>query len=171
MDKTKTTYYVFDANIRYETDPAGVNEVQALIDFVNETEGKLKIGFCSRGGHAGLARFIANILNDNKDRIEIVAYSHVESSGFEILYMFEGKKTITQGTRGMIHYGYMEADVDDRGRLKTDYERQVVEGRKSDFDWRNNMAKDVLTPAQLKRFKKGQDVVINYEQMKSIFEG
>jgi hypothetical protein len=162
----RVIYYNFCGNI-YNDDP-GISD---LINFINENDGDyLKVGFCSGGGDQGLSRFIAHVLNENKKRIEIVVYNFAGSAAFEILYLFEGKITITWGTSGMIHYGSVTVEVDDREEIFFHRDRSNLKNARYQKTWRDEMAAEVLTPAQLKRFKRGKDVYMDYEQMKKIFE-
>jgi hypothetical protein len=161
----KTTYYNFNAPI-YNDD----GQIDKLIEFINNTDGYLKVGFCSGGGDQGLSRFIAHVLNEHKKRIEIVVYNLAGSAAFEILYLFEGKITITWGTTGMIHYGSVSVEVDDREEIFFHRDRSNLKNARYQKAWRDEMATKVLTPAQLKRFKRGKDVYMDYEQMKKIFE-
>lgn len=161
-----STYFNFCDDISDERS-GGVEE---LISFINNTDGHLTIGIDSTGGQVGLSNFLAYILNRNKNRIKLVLHTFAWSAAFEMLYLFKGEIEVLPGALGMIHYAASRLDIDDRGKPVNPVDKAVMANSKKQRIEREKMAKEVLTPSQFKRFKKGEDVFIYYEQLKEFFE-
>lgn len=170
MKKEKVTYYNFESSITDRPDEFGEKPVTSLLNFINHTEGKLVIGFNSNGGFQGLSRLIVDALNRNADRIELLAHTFVASAAFEIMWLFKGKKTISLGTGGMIHYGSLSVDMNDNCEVFYKSDKCYLKNVHHQKEWREQMAKEVLTTKEFKKFKKGKDIYIGYERMKRIFE-
>ena len=66
--------------MKYHTIDGDINEenTQALLDFINQNEGHdMQIGISSSGGFFDYARFVTDVLNQNKDSIVLVAVGNV----------------------------------------------------------------------------------------------
>lgn len=166
---TKILHYDFNADILSDSGDPQINPVKDLIDFINGTDCDLRIGFCSGGGEEGLSRYLLDCLNHNYNRITLMPYNFIGSAAFEVAYLFRGTVDIQQGLMGMVHYGSSRPTINDAGQLVYDADIARAKDRKGIKTWSKKFAKKVLKKKDYKKFKKGEDVYINYERMKEIF--
>lgn len=149
-------YYIFDKDIEEEP-------VSRLINFITETEGELEILFQSSGGELEVGSFLSRVLNANKDRITLVAGYRLLSTAFDIFFRFKGKKELSKdGTVGLIHKTSMTV------RTNSAWEVEISKTLKPS-DERLLKELTFLTKDELKRFRKGEDVVFSPKRMEEIF--
>lgn len=155
-------YFLFDGGIENE-------DVASLIDFLNQNDGDVKVGLCSGGGSSGTARFLLDILNQNRHRITLCAVVGVYSAAFEIFYKFKGKKELTFGAKGMYHYGTIEVRISDavkpaKGEDRCDFRNMKIYRKE-----RDSFAKMFMNKEELKDFKRNEDIYFDFVRMKEIF--
>lgn len=156
-------YYIFDAEINAET-------VQPLFDFICSTDDDVQVGICCVGGENDVERFLLNALNENKDRVTLVALSAIYSAAFALFYQFEGKRKITFGTRGMYHYSGVNVRVAANGGIQDGEERAAAQFTKSNQKkWQDDFVGEFMNPAELRSFKSGKDVYFSFDRIREIF--
>lgn len=155
-------YFLFDGAIVPE-------KVNPLIDFVQNTPGDLVIGMNSNGGATGVGRFLTHVLNRNKDRITLINVNRVSSAAFEVFYAFQGKKILLYNVSGMMHRGYVDVSIDSAGKGVYHHDVDDINKVKYEAAGELEMATLIMTPAELKKFKKGDDIYFGFDRMKQIF--
>lgn len=136
-----------------------------LIDFINSTEGiKKKIYLSSDGGFIYVAELIIDLINNNKQDIELIAYNYIGSSAFELFFKSKCKKRILEGTRGMLHFAKMELTVNQKGKPVN---KTAINFLKEEVSKRNdNLIKKLkLSSKELNKYNKGEDVEFSYNRM------
>lgn len=156
-------YYIFDAQITAET-------VQPLLDFIGNNDDELQIGICCVGGENDVERFLLNALNENKDRITLVAMSAIYSAAFALFYQFKGKRKITFGTRGMYHYSGVNVRVAANGGIQDSEEKAAAEfTKRNQKQWQDSFANGFMSVSELRNFRSGKDVYFTFDRIKQIF--
>ena len=124
----------------------------------------------SNGGDLWLVEPILKMINDNKDRIEIIGVREISSSALSIFLGAECKKSITKNTFAIWHKPSFSFDLDDKNKPRNDFykfkNKYIVEGFSKEFeleykDWG-------LKKSEIKKYKKGEDVYFSYERLQEI---
>lgn len=147
------------------------DKIAPLIEFIHSNEGALTIGINSMGGESAAARFLLYILNENKDRITLVATTGIFSAAFELFYRFEGTKKMCKNCRGMFHYASMEVRI--AANMKPDgaYEKSHWGLLKEDRSENEAFAKTFMTSQEFNSMKQNNDIYFQFPRMKEIFSG
>ena len=143
--------------------------VQMLINFINQNEGRLLVGIQSSGGRSGISQMVLKILNDNAERITLCAVSGVYSAAFEVFKGFQGQKAMTDNTLGMAHYGKNDFNLHTNGRPVYFEDEAVLLQNKKAAPKEVAKAESYMTPSELRRFKKGDEVYFSFDRMKELF--
>jgi len=142
----------------------------SIFQILNDNEGDVTIGFCSMGGDNRITRYLLDALNQNKDRVTLVAVNSVYSSAFELFYRFKGKRVLGYMVRGMYHQSSAELRISVGGRPQ-DVEHQVVlEDHKADFVLQTEFVSKFMNDSELRKFKNNQDVYFGHARMMEIFK-
>lgn len=157
-------YYILNDDIADST-------IQPLLDFINQNEGSaMQIGISSGGGFSDYARFISDVLNQNKEYITLVAVGNVYSAAFRLFHEFEGTKKMTFGSRGMAHHSYQTVPLINNGMGATDEAHAAI------CNSRNYIRPDEIAFAEsfmfneeLEKFKQGKEVYFDFARMRQIF--
>lgn len=153
----------------YQTMGFDGDGVQSLINFINHNQGKLLVGIQSSGGRSGVAQMVLKILNDNTDRVTLCAVSGVYSAAFEIFKGFKGQKAMTDNTIGMAHYGKNEFHLHTNGRPVYFEDEAVLQQNKKAAPKEVAEAASYMTPFELRKFRKGDEVYFGFDRMKQLF--
>ncbi len=140
-----------------------------LINALNSLQGDdyLTVYLCTDGGSAIHSYAITDLIEENKDRIELVAFGDIASAGFEIFFKARCSRRIVAGTYGMYHVTRMSISMDVDQRPLNEGDRQVVA-------WGKNFAKTQalafcstlpFTQKEAAKFKQGKDVHFSYERL------
>ena len=154
-------YYIFDSKI--ESEP-----ISKLVEFINNTPDNITIVFSSSGGHPALGRVATFILNNNKNRITLIAVNEISSAAFDIFYTFKGLKHLTKGCLGMYHFSSINVPFSANGKPENDG-KATLEKATSDKNDTIKIAKIIMTPKEFTQFKNNQCVFFPFSRMKQIF--
>lgn len=156
-------YFHFEGEIASES-------IKELLVFISENECNLLIGINSGGGSDAVAKYLLEVFNRNKDRLSIVVTAGVYSAAFRLVHLFEGIVLLSEGCKGMYHYGTIESVHNALGMPSSPMDKNdisnLVLSRNSD----DKYATKFMTAKELKQFKKGEDVYFDYRRMKEIFQ-
>ena len=157
-------YYIFEQRIDLES-------VRAFADWLgNRPEGNVLFGLSSGGGVVSATVYLLRILNENKDRITLQILGGVYSSAFLLAYKFQGPVSLAYGeSKGMFHYGLQSLNTDERAQVVYKEDRVCLENLKLTRKNSEEFAGTFMTPVELRKFKKGEDVFFNYKRMTEIF--
>lgn len=159
---TKEKYFLFDQLL----DAEGIKKI---IDFIQDNEGALNIVISSDGGKFWLTSFLSKILNDNADRITLTAIENIYSSAFYLFLSFQGKKALTFGCMGMVHYGSKSITITHNGLPYYDDEKIWLLNCKEKADYCHDMISSVLTESEFNSFKNNGHVYLSFERLRQIF--
>lgn len=159
--------------MKYHTIDGDINEenTQALLEFINQNEGHaMQIGISSSGGFFDYARFVTNVLNQNKDSITLVAVGNVYSAAFRLFYEFQGARKMTFATRGMAHHSYQTVPLTNNGIGATD-EAHAAICNSRDYIRPDEIAfaESFMFNEELEKFKQGKEVYFDFARMRQIF--
>jgi len=125
--------------------------------------------FSCEGGPDIYAEVVIDILNNNKNLVELVAYGVLASNGLEIFRNFKGKKKLLPTVLGMIHNGDFPMSI--RNSMNKFSEEVLL---KEYIEIKNKKVisyySKFLTKEELEVIEKGGDVWLNYERLKEIFK-
>lgn len=157
--------------MKYYLHADGINDrsVMDTINFIQNNEGELTIGLNSDGGGTSYAAFLLQCLNENRDRITLIALTGVFSAAFRVFYDFAGKKKMSHSCRGMYHYATQDVRMCAKVRPDGPDNEGIVSALKSDKLANDAFVEKFMTPAELKKFRKNWDVYFDFERMKQIF--
>lgn len=139
-------------------------DITRLIEFINETEGPIKIGIHSTGGEIGLAFLLLDLLHSNVDRIELHVTTYVQSAAFVIWAAYKGYKGVYPGSYGLAHMGVITTQLRDHGVLEED-QKPHGQTMRSIREVHNEIVIPCLTPKEVTRFWAGHDIVIPTARM------
>lgn len=155
-------HYFFGHKIR----PKG-KAIERLVSFVNRTDGNLTIGLSSTGGEVGASLFILDMLNDNKDRIHLVASGIVYSAAFDIWLGFKGYKSANSGSMGMTHQVDTTVRVSEKGYYMLE-DVETIKNQMSFAEIAEETVFPILTAKQKTAYEEGKDVYIACEELRKI---
>ena len=142
-------------------------ELAELLSIKDESH---TIYFSSNGGDLWLVEPIIKMINDNKERLEIIGVREISSSALSIFLGVKCKKSITKNTFAIWHKPSFSFDLDDKNKPRNDFykfkNKYIVEGFSKEFeleykDWG-------LKKSEIKKYKKGEDVYFGYERFKEL---
>lgn len=143
--------------------------VGELIGFVNNTDGEIIIGINSGGGSNGTRCFLQKLFTINQDRLTLVALTGIHSAAFELFYNYAGKKALTHGITGMWHMEVVSCRLAANGKPDTEEERAIYRNMIEDNNANEAFAASFMTPEELIKYQKGEDVYFDYNRMKQMF--
>ncbi len=122
--------------------------------------------FSTEGGDIASAREIIDIINTNKDVIELVASDVIASSGFFIFFKSTCKRRILPYTIGVHHSAVSTINIRVGNLPKNEYD-VLTKSKNSQInaDLYNLGMNLGLDHIQCKTFKKGKDVIIEYPEL------
>lgn len=156
---------------KYYVHADGLNDekTKPLIDFINNTPGDLVIGLNCGGGSEAMRCFVQQLLAENADRITLVAMVGIYSAAFELFYKYDGVKVLTNGVAGMYHLASLNAHINANGNPEVGEAAAIFEGVKMTKLECDNFAASFMTPSEIKKYRKGEDVYFGFKRMKEIF--
>ncbi len=142
--------------------------LQRFVDFYNATvDEDTTIILETVGGGFRVSETIIHLIN-SKPNTTIIVLSAL-SAGMMILEGTTCKKILSKSCMGMWHYGKWEIDYNDKN--KPYYHQDEATISNLPFHARDTMrvAKKIMTPKELKRFKNDYDIYFNAKRMREIF--
>ena len=130
----------------------------------------IKIYLNSTGGMEWCSSAIIDIINSNKDRVELIGFGYLLSAAFHIMMESECKKRILDNTYGMYHQSVWDLEISalnkpsnvlDKFRVENSIKEYRIYYEKKCKEWGFN-------EQELKRYKKGEDVYFSYERFKQL---
>lgn len=154
-------YFHFDSKIEEKS-------LDSFLHFINENEqGELSIILNSIGGKKNLTYVILDIINANADRITLISCG-CYSASFFLFYKAKCKRKMTYGNVGMMHYASSDMNMMSNGKPSYSEDENVIQNWKEDGE-ELKFVEQFMTPKELKKYKKGNDVYFTFKRMKEIF--
>lgn len=134
-----------------------------------ESSEKLTVYISSSGGECYASEAIMDAMNNNKEKIEVVACGNLSSNAFWLFFNFKGKRDILSHATGMFHYcgsnkrimenGRMEY-ADDRLTLKEDKKRAVLTRK-----WCVDLG---FTKSEMRKMESGEYLFFGNDRLKEL---
>ena len=128
------------------------------------------IYFSSNGGDLWLVEPIIKMINDNKERLEIIGVHEISSSALSIFLGVKCKKSITKNTFATWHDASFSFSVDSLSKPRNKFyefkKESIIKGFRKDIE--DEYRTWGVTDDELKRYKKGEDVYFGYERFKEL---
>ena len=142
-------------------------EIAVLLSIKDENH---TIYFSSNGGDLWLVEPIIKMINDNKERLEIIGVREISSSALSIFLGAKCKKSITKNTFATWHEPSFSFSVyslsKPRNRFYEFKKESIIKGFRKDIE--DEYRTWGVTDDELKRYKKGEDVYFGYERFKEL---
>ena len=146
-----------------DTDP---EDVQKAIEFINKIEEKATIYITSNGGDCYAADVLLDTINENKDKLTLVASGKIMSSAFYIFFSAKCNKRIMEGTVGMYHYSGVSVRLTQSGAFDYEDDEAIIEGMKIEKEINDKWCKDLgMSDKEIKDIKKSKQVFFQYDRL------
>ena len=141
-----------------------------LADLLSIKDENHTIYFSSNGGDLWLVEPIIKMINDNKERLEIIGVSEISSSALSIFLGVKCKKSITKNTFATWHDASFSFSVDSLSKPRNKFyefkKESIIKGFRKDIE--DEYRTWGVTDDELKRYKKGEDVYFGYERFQEL---
>ena len=146
-----------------------VIELAQKLNDLQEDE-KLYWYFNSFGGetHAGFE--IIDMINRNKNRIELIASENIFSTAFLIFFKAQCERKILPLTYGMMHCASTSFESKYGGKtasFEKDRKNKFIAVNEFLFNWCTDLG---FTESELKKFKKTEDIYFNTVELHTLLE-
>jgi len=141
-----------------------------FVAFANASENEpWTILLNSDGGRESVELVILNAINTHKHSVTVVGM-YLMSAAFDLFYHAKCKRQLTNGCMGMYHMAYNELQINVNGRPSyTSGEAMMKRNKETGHAKALDFATEFMTPLELKKFKKGDDVYFTFKRLKEIF--
>lgn len=145
----------------------GYGMFNELIKAVSGLKENLHIYFTTAdGGQTDVAEGMVDLINKNKDMIEICFYGEVFSAGMMIFLKTECRKCVLPDTTGMYHYAWQEVTITEGGKPSAAYDIFCMkEMKKAKLRTIEYLKTTKLTEKEIKYVKTGKDLYLSHERM------
>lgn len=142
---------------------------QILVDGINQSIEKneqIVIYFCSEGGSLDYTEAILDLIEIFADRILLIGYGFLYSSGFMIYHFSKCQKKLLNPTVGMIHLPYYSNILNIKGEQKDDSSKFDFEcGKVMVEKFMKDLKNIGLTKQEIKKIEDGKDLYFSYKRM------
>lgn len=140
-----------------------------FLQFINENEiGELVIVLNLVGGKKNLTRVLLDIININSHRVTLISCG-CYSASFFLFYKAKCKKKMTEDNVGMMHYSSTNINTMSNGQPTYSEDENIIKNWKERVKDEVEFVEKFMTPLELKKYKKGNDVYFTFKRMKEIF--
>lgn len=148
------------------------NLLGILVNALNllKSEEILTIYFtCPSGGYTDVGEAIIDLININKDKINLILYGEIFSTGMLIFLKTKCSKKLLPDTRGMYHFSWQGINMNEAGKPITSYDEfSLIEMKKSKIRSLEFIKSFSFNEKEKKAIKQGQDVYLSYDRMKEL---
>lgn len=121
------------------------------------------------GGDANIMEALLHVIDDNKDRIELIGSGFLFSAGFNIFFRATCKRRLVLDTVGMAHFIWTSAEIDQTGRAKSNFDKfqlkEMKKGKKAYIEFFKEMG---LNNTEINDIKKGNEHYFTQERMREL---
>lgn len=145
-------------------------KIASFLDKYDENE-VLAIWLSSRGGDCSVTEAIRDLL-ESDERVVLIAYDMISSSALDLFLSTNCAKTLTDGTVACFHksfYPTVKVIKDSRTPMFGRQESIVGEIYRSESDTDEHVKK-FLSDEEIELYEKGEDIWLNYQRLKEIYE-
>jgi hypothetical protein len=152
-----------------------INEIklEEIVGFLNYAIGmKKRIFFSTEGGSTDIAEVLIDIINQDAENIELVAFNTIASCGMDIFYKTNCKKYVKDGCYGLYHLSSYNMDMSERG-FPTHKDTKWVYNHSRKFSNVNTdrmCYKLQLTKSETAKIKRGEDVLFSTERLRDFID-
>ena len=130
----------------------------------------IKIYLNSTGGSEWCSSAIIDIINSNKDKVELIGFGYLLSAAFHIMMESECKKRILDNTYGMYHQSIWDVEISALNKPSNVLDKFRVEKSIKEYRvyYEDKCKEWGFNEQELKKYKKGEDVYFSYERFKEL---
>lgn len=123
----------------------------------------------SDGGDVDYAEAIIHLINQNCERMILVAHGDISSAAFDIFFRTVCERKVLPGTNGMAHHARVGVNIVGDNKALDEWTQQNVCWSKKDAEKRvTYYTKLGFTDKEIKLFKKRRDVCFNDERLNDL---
>lgn len=155
-------------NTYFFNDGIQVASMNNLIDKLESMKGEIDLWFASEGGGSEPIYYLINYLNSRKEEITLIITDRLCSAATVLLIGFEGKIKFDKMDFMLFHMFDREryplrkwAGISDDTIQRQDLEHNIELAEKF-------RCKNILNKKQIKRFLKGEDVILYRKQIQKL---
>lgn len=157
-------YYYFHHEIKPET-------TEKFLEFIQSNDGEITVFLNSPGGDDFDTFLLEKILNDNKDRITLIANGMIYSNAFRLFFKVNCKREIYPYTVGMFHQSGANRRICENGKLNYNEDMATQEAFKRKYkDSLKFCEKLGFTKAEMKKFKANDDVFFQEDRLREFLQ-
>lgn len=121
---------------------------------------------CPEGGIVDVAGAFIDLVNKNKERIKLIFYGEIFSSGMLIFLKTNCSKELLPDTRGMFHFSWQSMYITEGGKPSSPYDIfSMGEMKKSKIKTLEYLRTTKLSVKEINNIKKGKDVFFSHERL------
>lgn len=153
----KMTYnYYFEDDINKKT----VNE---LADIIQDKE-SVRLYFSTEGGETDAMRYLISVFNSHPD-LTLILNCYLYSAGCLILTEYKGKLEILETVESFMFHKFDRLSYTLREQIINTNKLLSLSEEENEIFAKKLKKKDILTDKQIKKFKKGKDVVLYRDEI------
>ncbi len=145
-----------------------------FVEDINSTENKITIYLSSGGGNTAYSSAIADIINSDAERFEVVLFSIAASAAFTLFFGIECSRKILPICYGLYHLGEIAIDgylIGDKFVPTTAFQKQFVKSIPLEIvEIKKLMLKLKFTEKEIKQVLAGKDVTFGPERMQQFLD-
>ena len=90
---------------------------RGLVDFLNDHDGPVTIYLSSSGGDEHIMHCMLDAMTSRVDDITLIGSGHLFSSGFDLFFLFSGKRVLLPSVLGMCHLCRVGVEISETGKM------------------------------------------------------
>lgn len=132
---------------------------------------KIVIYISSIGGFDHQSITIIDLINNNKNRIELVASGFIYSAAFNIFFFSKCKRRLLPETVGMAHFAKQSFEIDETGKPLGEYGRFMVKDfKRTKLITLDKLKQIGLNTKELNDIRKSKECYLSYDRLKELLE-
>jgi hypothetical protein len=159
----ETRSYWFNDDFTFETIDRLTQELESLFTCTDN----VNLYLTSQGGDLAAMMYLWDFMENNREKITLVANYSIASAGFFLFVHYTGNRKVLPCTSGMLHNGEMMMSFRNI-KDKHGHEQFYFRKKNKNDEYLITPIKDKLTQKELKRFYKGEDIYISEERLREL---
>lgn len=156
--------------INGDIDDVIVNSFFAEFNKISIKE-KITIYISSNGGYDHQSLAIIDLINNNANRIELVASGFIYSAAFNIFFFTKCKHRLLPETVGMAHYPKATFEINESGKATDEGGRFMIkEFKRTKAITMNNLKQIGLTTKELAEVRNSKECYLTYNRLIELLE-
>lgn len=145
--------------------------LQKVAEAINSDAENITVYLSSTGGKISVMTALLEMVNSNKDRINLVAYDYIGSAAFVFFIKAECNKKALKNTIAMHHQTLTNVDLNEfkKPYYKSD-EAELIRMKKEHEDSQEFNQQIGLTPNEIKRYNQNEHLYFQHDRLIELIE-